>query len=249
MSKKYSAVIIAKNEERTIGKCIMAVKEVTDDIIVVLDDKSIDETGQIAKDYGAKVFIHKWDGYSTTKNFGVTKASHDWIICVDADEIMDEKVLKYLNTLSPLATSKYLMNRQTYIGDYAVKHCGWYPDWVIRLYHKETMKWNNSEVHEKLESALPLNNEKLPGLLLHYSFRTEAEMIEKFDRYARLRAEEWIKYGKKPTWVKMIFGPYFRFFRTYILKLGILDGSVGFTISKNEFILKKKELKYYKALL
>lgn len=248
MITKYSAVIIAKNEERTIGKCITALKDVTDDIIIVLDDNTTDKTGHIAKDLGAKIFTHKWNGYSATKNYGVTKASHDWIICVDADEILDEKLINHLKILSPSDSSAYLMNRQTYFGDYAVSYCGWHPDWVIRLYHKKWMKWNNSEVHEKLESDRPVKNERLTGLLFHYSFETEEEMMNKFDRYARLRANEWKIKGKKPSLIKKTLGPYFRFLRTYILKLGFLDGRVGLMISKNEFELKKKELAYFKAL-
>ena len=245
---KYSAVIIAKNEERTIERCITSAKKVTDDVILVLDDNSTDNTGQIALEHGAKVFTYKWSGYSATKNFGVTKASHDWIICIDADEILDDALISALRTITPSPNSAYLVNRLTYFGDYAVKYCGWHPDWVIRLYHKNVMKWNNSEVHEKLVSDQDIKNEKLPGLLYHYSFQSEDDMKMKFDRYARLRAEEWKKDGKEPSFIKKVLGPYFRFFRTYILKLGILDGKVGFMISKNEFILKSKEISYYKAL-
>ena len=248
MNTKYSAVIIAKNEAITIGKTIVALKKVTDDIIVVLDDRSIDDTKQIALELGAKVYAKSWEGYSANKNYGVDKTKNDWLLCLDADEVLDDVLSQTLLDLQPNILDVYEMNIQTYFGEYPVKYCGWFPDWNIRLFNKKVTRWNDSYVHEKLVSSTQLKHVRIPGLIRHYSFNSEAHMIEKFDYYARLRAQEWIKSGKKPPLLKIIFGPYFRFFRTYILKLGILDGKAGFTISKNEFILKAKEIKYYKAL-
>jgi len=248
MSNHYSAVIIAKNESGTIANTISALLQVTSDVIVVLDDRSDDDTGKIAIQLGAKVFKKKWEGYSANKIFGVDKAKNDWILCLDADEVLNDELIRNLNNLKPEITDIYEMNIQTYFGDYPVKYCGWFPDWNIRLFNREVTKWNDNYVHEKLISTMPLNHVKISGLIRHFSFSGEAHMVTKFEYYARLRASEWFKSGNKPSYLKMIFGPYFRFLRTYILKLGFLDGSIGLIISKNEFILKKKEIKYYKAL-
>lgn len=245
---QYSAVIIAKNEAVTISKTITALWQVTQDVIVVLDDRSDDNTENIALQLGASVYRKLWEGYSANKNFGVDKAKNDWILCLDADEVLNEELIEKLKNLKPNLENIFEMNIQTYFGEYPVKYCGWFPDWNIRLFNKKVTRWNDSYVHEKLVSSTQLKHVRIPGLIRHYSFNSEAHMIEKFDYYARLRAQEWIKSGKKPPLLKIIFGPYFRFFRTYILKLGILDGKAGFTISKNEFILKAKEIKYYKAL-
>ncbi|MBK9733668.1 MAG: glycosyltransferase family 2 protein [Saprospiraceae bacterium] len=245
MTSIYSSVIIAKNEAHIIGKSILALKEITDDIIVVLDDTTTDDTANVASRLGASVFLKKWEGYSNNKNFGASKTQNDWIICVDADEILNSELISNLKALDPKITSVYDMNIQTYFGDYPVRHCGWFPDWNIRLYNKNIMKWNTNFVHEKLISDVPLIHEKIPGLIEHYSFIDEAHMISKFDYYARLRANEWSKNNRKPALLKKLFGPSFRFFRTYIIKLGILDGKVGFTIAKNEYILKKNELLYF----
>ena len=245
---QYSAVIIAKNEAVTISKTITALWQVTQDVIVILDDRSDDNTENIALQLGASVYRKSWEGYSANKNFGVDKAKNDWILCLDADEVLNEELIENLKNLKPNLENIFEMNIQTYFGEYPVKYCGWFPDWNIRLFNKKVTRWNDSYVHEKLVSSTHLKHVRIPGLIRHYSFNSEAHMIEKFDYYARLRAQEWIKSGKKPPLLKIIFGPYFRFFRTYILKLGILDGKAGFTISKNEFILKAKEIKYYKAL-
>ncbi|HMR88416.1 MAG TPA: glycosyltransferase family 2 protein [Saprospiraceae bacterium] len=245
---QYSAVIIAKNEAVTIGRTITALWQVTQDVIVVLDDRSDDNTENIARQLGASVYKKSWEGYSANKNFGVDKAKNDWILCLDADEVLNEELIENLKDLKPNLENIFEMNIQTYFGEYPVKYCGWFPDWNIRLFNKKVTRWNDSYVHEKLVSSTLLKHVRIPGLIRHYSFNSEAHMVAKFDYYARLRAQEWIKSGKKPPLLKMLFGPYFRFFRTYILKLGVLDGKAGFTISKNEFILKAKEIKYYKAL-
>jgi len=245
MSSIFSAVIIAKNEAYTIAKCILALKKITNDIIIVLDDRSDDQTESIALSQGAKVYKKPWEGYSINKNFGVEKAENDWIICVDADEVIDDTLAVNIKHLIPSTDSVYLMNIKTYLGDYPVRYCGWFPDWNIRLFNKNVMRWNDNYVHEKLVSDVPLKSEKIQGQIDHFSFRDEAHMKIKYDYYARLRAEEWRKAQKSPPLIKKYFGPYFRFFRTYFLKLGILDGKAGFTIAKNEYHLKKDELKYF----
>ncbi len=245
----YSAVIIAKNEARTIGETIAAICKLTDDIIVVLDHRSDDDTDRIATALGATVYRKSWEGYSANKNYGATKAKNDWILCFDADEVMNNELLENLKKLKPSLDQVYEMNIRTWFGHYPVKYCGWFPDWNIRLYNKSIMRWNESYVHEKLESEHPLIRKKIPGIVEHYSFNDESHMKLKFDHYAIMRANEWKRSGKKPSMLKRILGPSFRFFRTYIIKLGILDGNVGYVIAKNEYLLKKKELQYYFAEL
>jgi glycosyltransferase involved in cell wall biosynthesis len=247
MTSLYSAVIIAKNEASTIGQCITALKKITNDIIIVLDDQSEDNTESIAVGLGAKVLKKKWEGYSSGKNYGISFASADWIICVDADEIITDELSKNLNELTPNESCVYDMNIRTWFGSHPVRFCGWFPDWNIRLFNKNVMRWNDNFVHEKLISDRKLTHCKINGIVEHYSFRDEAHMGIKFDYYARLRAGEWARSGKTPSVFKQWFGPYFRFFRTYVLKLGFLDGKTGFLIAKNEYLLKQKELYYWKT--
>lgn len=244
----FSAVVIARNESRTIRNCILALKKITTDIIIVLDDRSDDDTYAIAIDLGVSIYKKKWEGFSANKNFGVSKAKNDWILCPDADEILNDELIRNIQNLQPDNTSTYLMNIRTWFGNYPVKHCGWFPDWNIRLYNRNIMSWNGKQVHEKLESKVPLSSIKIQGIIEHYSFENEDHMQKKFDHYAQMRADEWINAGKKPSFLKSIFGPAFRFFRTYIIKLGFLDGKYGFIIAKNEFLLKQKELIYYNSL-
>lgn len=245
---KYSGVIIAKNNASTISPCIKALLALTDDVIVVLDDASTDDTGIIAADVGAKVYKKKWEGYSVNKNFGVEKAQNDWILCPDADEVFDDVLINNLKKLDLNSDHVYELNILTFFGKIPVKHCGWFPDWNIRLFNKNVMRWNSNFVHEHLVSDKRLKRIRVDGLILHYSFEGEKHMKAKFDEYARLRANEWIRSGKSPSFIKQLLGPSFRFFRTYILKLGILDGNTGWIIAKNEYFLKKNEIKIWKQM-
>ncbi len=246
---KYSAVVLAKNEARTIEACIRALRQVTDDIVIVLDDRSTDYTKEIAISNGARVFELTWVGYSANKNFGIDQAKNNWILCPDADEILDNTLIKALSELQPEDDSAYELNRLNYFGDKPVRHCGWFPDWNIRLFDKRIMRWNHYNVHERLESPTPVTIKRVNGLIHHYSFIDENHMRNKYEYYAQLRAKEWLQAEKKPPLIKRIAGPQFRFFKTYFLKTGFLDGATGWVIARNEYILKKKELEYWRKLV
>lgn len=244
----YSAVVLAKNDAAIIEKCIKALLQVTDDIIVVLDDRSEDKTNEILQRLGVQVFRKKWEGYSINKNFGVQMTKNNWILCLDSDEVMNQEIITHLKSLEADDAIAYEMNIRTWFGDVAVKHCGWFPDWNIRLFNKQKMRWNDNFVHETLISDVPMTKKRIPGILDHFSFVDEAHMVKKFDSYAQLRANEWVKSQKNPSLIKQFFGPAFRFFKTFFIKRGFLDGKTGYIIAKNEYILKKKELQYWKSL-
>jgi glycosyltransferase involved in cell wall biosynthesis len=245
---ELSAVILASNSERTIADCLRAAVQVSNDIIVVLDSLSTDRTEAISDSFGARVIRHEWKGFSAAKNMGVSLATCDWILCPDADEVLDDDLILAIQQLKPESVSAYLMNILTWFGPHPVRHCGWFPDWNIRLFNRTIMHWDHRRVHEKLVSDQPVTMRRVHGIINHFSFRDEAHMKEKFDYYARLRAQEWIHQGKKPPFLKRLVGPAFRFFRTYILKRGWLDGRTGLTIATCEYELKKKELQYWKMM-
>lgn len=243
---KFSVIIIANNEERTIEQCLASMVPLSDDVILVLDNKSNDRTKDIAKKYPVSIYEYEWKGYSETKNFGASKAKHPWVLSIDADEVADENLSNQLMGFSPQENTVYQCVRRTWISDYPVKYCGWYPDEIIRLYNRHSVHWNQNLVHERLEIPEKTEIKTLNGILEHYSFIDENHIKQKFDRYAYLRAQEWITSGKNPSLLKQTFGPAFRFFKTYIIKLGILDGKYGLLIAKNEYLMKKNELKYWK---
>lgn len=245
---KISVVILAKNEEHVIGRCLAAAVRISEDVVVVLDEGSADATESICREAGVKVIRHPWQGYAATKNFGVSQAKYDWILSLDADEVADDTLVSQITRLDPVHGTVYLLNRLTYFGSHPVRWCGWYPEWNKRLYHRHQAMWDQSLVHEKLTSSEDKHEVRLPGILHHYSFRGEEDMKQKFDRYAHLRAMEWVRSAKTPSRIKKTFGPLFRFFKTYVIKLGFLEGSTGWTIARNEYLMKKKELTYFAEL-
>lgn len=249
METKVSAVVIAKNEERTIVSCLAALCAVSDDVLLILDSSSSDKTAELAATLPVRIISYPWQGYSASKNYGASLARHPWILCLDADEVLDTVLQNILGSLKADTGCYYKMNIRTWFGSNPVRYCGWYPDWNIRLYNRQTMHWSSDFVHEKLVTDQKLTAVKLEGTIEHYSFADENHMKQKYVYYARLRAEEWLRSGRPPSLVKRIFGPSFRFFRTFILKLGILDGKTGWTIAKNEYILKRHELLHYKQLV
>lgn len=246
-STKFSAVIITLNEAEVIADTLSCVLQLADEVIVV-DSGSTDDTRTIAENMGARVVLTEWKGYSATKNYGISLTSNDWIFCFDADEQADSELIQSIKTINPKSGNVYLMNRLTRFEGKAVKHGSWHPDWVVRLFNKQECHWNKSLVHESLEPLRDKKKVKLNGYLNHKSVNSQEEFDDKIDLYGRLKAQQWILNGKKPTLIKKIIGPQIRFFTSYVIKLGFLDGSLGYRIAKGEADLIRKQLFYYQQL-
>lgn len=242
---KFSVVIITLNEEKKIGKCIDAAFQISDDIIVI-DSFSTDNTKKIATEKGAKVFLKKWEGYSAAKNFGAEECSNDWIVSIDADEFISNKLAKSINELEPVTNTVYLVNVfGNFLGKW-VKYSGWHPSWKKRIYNKKNFNWDKSVVHEKLTGDIDFNLLKIEGDLYHYSYDTIKDVNEKTERYSKLLAKEMLENGKKIGLLKQVFGPLYKFINTYIFKLGVLDGITGYKISKMNSEVVRKKILYYR---
>lgn len=247
MSKFISVVIIAKNESRCISECLKAAFQVSDDIVLV-DSGSTDNTMDIAIKLGATVYQVEWMGYGATKNWGNKKAQNDWILSLDADEILEPELIEAIKSLSLKEEQVYWLNRIVTFEGLRIRHSGWHPDWIPRLFNRQTAEWNTAEVHERLIYPKSHKKIKLKGLLLHNSYQSIDHMRQKYDHYARLGAKNWIKRNKKPSSLKMVFGSSFRFFKHYIIQLGFLDGKMGWLIAKESAKMVAKRWKYYRSL-
>ncbi len=244
-----SAVLIVKNEAKNLPACLQALQKVVDEIIVV-DHESDDDTKKVALKFNAKVFNRKWEGYAAGKNFGNQQASHDWILSIDADEIVSSELINTIRSLKFTNNNEvFAFDRANYFGDTWVKHCGWYPDWKVRIFHKSMAKWEGDFVHEKLRFLDKMTHTKLEGKLRHNSYKTEKDHLERIERYAKLGAEQLINKRKSPSWLKQKLSPGFRFFRTYILKKGFLDGKLGWDISKRNAYMIRRKYELYSDLL
>lgn len=243
---KISATIITFNEERNIERCIKSLQNVADEI-VVLDSNSTDKTPEICKELGVTFHQRAWEGYSASKNYLNSLASHDYILSIDADEALDEDLKDAIMKLKPLNDPEvYSVNRLTnYCGKW-IKHSGWYPDVKIRLFPKDSSHWDGEFVHEEL--VYPANKTvlQLDGHLLHYSYYDFKDHRERADKYSTLTAQKMNSQGKKASPLKPILSGAARFVSMYILKLGFLDGYMGFKIaqiSAQSNVFKYKELR------
>ncbi len=225
-----SAVIITLNEERNIKRCIDSIKDVVDEIIVV-DSGSTDKTKQICETAGVRFIYKDWEGYAVARNAGASMAANDWIVALDADEAFSDElkksVLELKKSNNPVfASFKRLTN---YCGHW-VKHCGWYPDVKLRLYDRRKSEFSGI-IHETISPAFdPIT--LLNGDLLHYSYYSISDHVVQYNKYTTLTAQEAYLKGQRSSIVKIIANPGIKFFKSYFLQLGLLDGYYGFIICK-----------------
>jgi (heptosyl)LPS beta-1,4-glucosyltransferase len=227
-----SAVIITHNEERNIERCILSVKDIADEIIV-MDSLSTDSTVEIAKSLGARVFEQEWKGYAATKNEANSKAKHAYILSLDADEALDSELRESLLKLKKDGLKDgYSLNRLTNYCGHWIYHSGWYPDVKTRLFSKEDTFWEGAFVHEVLIFKKQSKIIQLSGHLLHYSYYSQKEHRERADRYSALTAQKFYNQGKRASLLKPMLSGLARFFGMYFIKKGFLDGKAGFHIAR-----------------
>ncbi|MEL7533490.1 MAG: glycosyltransferase [Bacteroidota bacterium] len=226
-----SAVIITLNEAQNIARCLNSLEGVADEIIVV-DSGSTDETAEICAQLGANVVTRAWEGYAKTKNYGNSLARFPFILSLDADEALSEELRHSILAVKSNLLGAYRFSRLTYYCGQPIKHGGWYPDEKIRLFPKDAARWEGDFVHENLALSEGQKITKLAGDLLHYSFHEPVDHQKRLVRYARLAADKMYAQGKPPAIFKQWFGPFWRWFKMYILKSGWLDGKAGWQIAK-----------------
>jgi glycosyltransferase involved in cell wall biosynthesis len=230
---KLSVVIITFNEEKNIARCLESVKSIADEI-VVLDSFSTDMTEEICKKYEVKFFQHTFDGHIQQKNRAITYASNPHVLSLDADEALDETLVKSINELKQdWQLEAYSMNRLTnYCGKW-IKHGGWYPDRKLRIWNSKMGAWGGTNPHDKFE--LHDKSEKtghLKGDILHYSFYSIDEHYKQAAYFSDIAAKAMFKQGKKSNIFLIWFSPIIKFLKDYIFKVGFLDGKFGFQIAR-----------------
>ncbi|MGZ3900262.1 MAG: glycosyltransferase family 2 protein [Bacteroidia bacterium] len=230
---KLSVVIITYNEEKNLERCLLSVKEVADEI-VVLDSFSTDKTQSIAEKHGAKFFQHKFDGHIQQKNRAITYASSPFVLSLDADEALDETLsASILEVKKDFKKDGYYMNRLTNYCGHWVKHCGWYPDKKLRLWDSRKGTWTGINPHDKYE--LFEGDEKtgqLKGDILHYSYYSVEDHYKQVEYFTNIASKAFVEKGKKAPAFKLIVNPVAKFIDHYFLHLGFLDGKAGYRISK-----------------
>ncbi len=235
-----SAVIITHNVADKIGRTIRALASVCDEVLV-MDTFSDDGTVDICKGLGARVVDTDWSGFARTKNLGHATARHEWILSVDADEVVSPELSVQIAALIPERGKAYALDRITRLGNRWIRHSGWYPDWKVRLFHRDDARWEGDFVHEQLVLLPGTRIIRIPGKLWHYSYRDKADHLARIEKYAGLSARALYAEGRKSRWWLRYFSPLSRFLRTYLLKAGFLDGKAGWQISvRNAYMIYRR---------
>lgn len=243
-----SVVIITFNEENNISQCIESVGSIASEVIVV-DANSTDQTVQLARELGAQVTLKSWEGYGAARNYGASIAQYDWIFSLDADERVGTVLGRNLTQKRLVKTNIYQISRRNLYCSRRIRFGMLHPQWKTRLYHRKLSEWNASKVHEELDSHSECSIARIEGELLHYAYNSEDEFRQKLSKYAQLSAEGWQDQNYNPGLFLSLTAPFYHFIRSYILQLGILEGTIGWETSKGAYYYSKEKHQQFKRLV
>jgi glycosyltransferase involved in cell wall biosynthesis len=219
-----SVTIITRNAASQLESCLASVTFAEE--VVVVDSGSTDGTVQLAERRGARVIAKDWLGFGPQKQFAVESASHDWVLCLDADERLSESLREAIiaELRAPRAMVYAMPRCNRFLGRW-LRHGEGYPDWSVRLFHRGYARWSDDAVHEKVVTERPIL--RLRGDLMHDSAETLEKYLDKQNRYTTLQAESLRSAGRRAGLLQLVFSPSLRFIKFYLVRLGFLDGVPG----------------------
>lgn len=227
---RLSVVVITRNEQLNIESCLRSV-EFADELVVV-DNTSSDQTADLARQRGAKVAVTPdWPGFGPQKNRALDLATGDWVLSLDADERVTPELRQEILTVIARADAAdcYSIPRSSWFCGRFIRHSGWTPDYVDRLFKRGSARFSDDLVHERLVhrgQSQPLKN-----ALLHYSHRSFSDVLTKIDRYSTASAQQaWGRGRRSSVWGAVGHGLW-AFVRTYVFKAGFLDGGHGLALA------------------
>jgi glycosyltransferase involved in cell wall biosynthesis len=223
--------IITYNAAARLAQCLSAVSFA--DEIVVIDGGSTDATAGIAEAHRARVIeARDWPGFGPQKNRALDALSTDWILSIDADEIVTPELAAAIRSaITDPRADVYSVDRLSSFCGVWVKHSGWYPDWIPRLFRRGTARFSDDLVHERLVLATSKPVAKLEGRLMHYSYEDFEAVLRKLDAYSTAGAQQRHAAGKRGSFSIALLRGLWAFLRTYFLRRGFLDGRTGFMIA------------------
>ncbi|MFD2512880.1 glycosyltransferase family 2 protein [Pontibacter locisalis] len=231
MEVKLSVCIITYNEERNIERCLKSVEGIADEIIVV-DSLSTDRTKEICLAHGVRFIENPFKSMIDQKSFALKQANYKHVLALDADEALTEELRNsVLAVKNNWMADAYLMNRLTnYRGEW-IRHSGWYPDRKLRLFDKTKAAWGGQNPHDRVIPEEGAKVQRLKGDMLHYFCYNVKQHLDQVNRYSEIFKDEMKAKGRKTSVLAIVVKPPFRFFRTYFLQAGFLDGFNGFFIA------------------
>jgi glycosyltransferase involved in cell wall biosynthesis len=221
-----SVIIITKNEEHNIRRCLESVQFA--DEIIVLDSGSIDGTVAIAREYTKQVFLTDWPGYGAQKQRALAKTTGDWVLNLDADETVSKPLQKeLLQAIASDNADAYRIAIRMNFYNQPLKYSS-SPKRHARLFKRKNAYFSTDIVHEKIILPEGARIGKLKNPIMHHSFKDVSHMLYKMNRYSSYSAKTYVAKKRKPSFVKILASTSWMFFRCYIVQRGFLDGKVGF---------------------
>lgn len=228
-SLPLSVIIITKNEARHIEDCLLSVSFARE--IIVLDSGSTDGTTDLARKHGA--IVHQsddWPGFGPQKNRALAFATQPWVLSIDADErVTPQLKQEIIDTLVAPTCDGYFVSRLSELCGQPIRHSGWWPDYVLRLFRREAGRFTEAIVHEHVE--LQGSTTKLKSGLLHFPYETLDALINKINRYSTDAAQMMFARGKRAGVLSIVGHSVWTFVRIYLLRRGFLDGRYGFVLA------------------
>src|SRR3984893_15579885 len=225
---RLSAIIIAKNEARNIAACLDSLAFCDERIVV--DGDSQDGTADIASAKGARVATAAWRGFGAQKNFALSLASGDWVLSIDADERVTPALARAIeDAIGRHGVDAYQMPRRSSFLGREMRHSGWSPDYVLRLFRRGRARFTDDLVHERVVCDVPVG--RLAAQLLHYPVGRLEDAVGRMDRYSTAGAAMLVASGRRVYFASGIAHGFWSFLRTYVWRLGFLDGCEGFLLA------------------
>ncbi|MBF0558581.1 MAG: glycosyltransferase family 2 protein [Nitrospirae bacterium] len=223
-----SVVVVAKNEENNLEDALQSVKGFSE--IIIVDDFSTDNTLSIARKFTTNIFQVQWQGYARQKQTGIDKASMPWVLVLDADERVTAPLADEISAAvgNGKYNAYYIPRKNFFLGRW-IRHGGWWPDYTLRLFRKDSARMEQREVHEKIIASGGTGHCKNP--LEHYTYRSISDYIKKMDVYSTLAAKELSKNGRVFSFYQLVLKPPFTFLRMFLLQQGFRDGFYGFALA------------------
>lgn len=226
---RLAVVVVTRDEEARLRACLESVAWA--DEIVVVDAESEDKTAAIAREFTDRVVVRPWPGYAAQKNFGLDLAGGDWVLSLDADEVVSPELRAEIAAIlaGDAPAVGYAVPRRNIFWGRWVRHGGLYPDWQVRLFRRGRGRFVARAVHESVSVEGPVA--RLAGHLEHRSYRDVSDFLARADRYSTLAAEEWLAQGRPARMSDLVLRPLGRFLGMYVVARGFLDGWRGFLLA------------------
>lgn len=226
MRHPLTAVIPCKNERHNIAPCIDAVSGIAAEVLVA-DSGSTDGTIEIARQRGARIIEREYVHSGDFKNWAIPQASHEWVLIVDADERITPRLAEEIaGVLENPAQDGYWIGRENYFMGHLVRYSGWSSDCCLRLFHRDRGRYVGNTDHAEVEISTGRVG-RLRNRMQHFGVRSYEQYMPKFLRYTRLQAELWYRQGRRASLFHLLTRAPLRFFQTYVLRWGFLDGMAG----------------------